>query len=65
MRLKVKISWWDYNNDDFRITSDSEYHFLDIIGDSAADVMMQINNIRFFHNVAVRSPIQIETIEDY
>ena len=42
----------------------SVYHSMDIIGENAADVMEQIENIRFFHNVAVHSPIQIETIED-
>lgn len=64
MKLKIRISWWDYNNNNFRIDSGSVYHSMDIIGENAADVMEQIENIRFFHNVAVRSPIQIETLED-
>lgn len=62
--IKVTLSRWKYNNSDYRITKDSEYEELFAVGKNCAEVMEKVENARFFHNLAVYTPLQIINIED-
>ena len=62
--IKVTLARWKYNNNEFRITKNSEYIEVKIVAKNCADAMRRIWNAKHYNNLSAFSPYEIVNLED-